>query len=83
MLILGLGIIPTVLGHSILNYSMRHIRGQAVGIAALGQFIFAGIMGYFLLSDAPQQTFYVAAPLAVVGAILALRATPAKAPQSD
>lgn len=76
LLMLGLGVVPTVVGHSILNYSMRHLRGQSVGIANLGQFIFAGVMGYFLLADAPQWTFYIAAPLAVAGAVIALRSTP-------
>lgn len=76
LLTIGLGIIPTVIGHSVLNYSMRHLRGQAVSIVNLGQFIFAGTMGYFLLDDLPKWIFFVAAPLAVAGAVLALRATP-------
>lgn len=74
--ILGLGMIPTVIGHSIINYSMKHFRGQLVSIAALGEFIFAGVMAYFLLTEAPRWSFYPAAALVVVGAILAVRATP-------
>ncbi len=76
LLTIGLGVVPTVIGHSVLNYSMRHLRGQAVSIVNLGQFIFAGTMGYFLLDDLPKWAFFVAAPLAVAGAVLALRATP-------
>ena len=83
LLTIGLGIVPTVLGHSILNYSMRHIRGQAVSIANLSQFIFAGIMGYFFLSEVPQWTFFVACPLVVGGAVLALQSTPRNALTGD
>ena len=75
LLTLSLVIVPTVIGHSILNYSMKHIRGQAVSIANLAQFIFAGVMGFFLLNEVPQWTFYIACVLVVVGAVLALRST--------
>jgi len=75
-LVIGLGVVPTVIGHSILNYSLKHIRGQAVSIANLGQFIFAGTMAYFLRAEAPAWTFYAACVLTVGGAVVALRATP-------
>ncbi len=76
LLTLSLVIVPTVIGHSILNYSMKHIRGQAVSVANLAQFIFAGVMGFLLLKEVPQWTFYLACVLVVVGAVLALRSTP-------
>ena len=55
---------------------MRHIRGQAVGIANLGQFIFAGVMAYFRFDEVPAWNFYAAVGLVVTGAYLALRDTP-------
>ncbi len=93
--IVALAAVPTVMGHSIFNYSMRHLRGQAVGIANLGQFIFAAAMAYFLPAldrllpgsgphpvpaELPGATFYPAAVLVVAGSVLALRATPPRAP---
>jgi len=75
-LILGLGIVPTVIGHSIINFSMKHFRGQLVSIASLGEFIFAGIMAFFFLGEAPHWSFYAAAGLVVAGAVVAVRATP-------
>jgi drug/metabolite transporter (DMT)-like permease len=71
--ILGLGIIPTVIGHSIFNYSMQHIRGQVVSIAILTQFIFAGVMGFFFLGEVPHLFFYVAGILLVGGAIISIK----------
>ncbi len=78
MMVVGLGLVPTVIGHSILNHAMRTLRGQAVGIANLGQFIFAGIMGYLLLTppETPGWNFYVAAVGVVTGAWIALRWAP-------
>jgi drug/metabolite transporter (DMT)-like permease len=79
-LAVALGLVPTVIGHSTLNNSMRYLGGQAVSIANLGQFIFAGTMAYFLLAEVPKAGFYPAAALVIVGAVGALRATP---PTSD
>ena len=80
LLAVGLGLVPTVVGHSTLNYSMKHFGGQTVSIANLSQFIFAGTLAYFLLSEVPEVGFYAAAMLVLSGAVVALRATP---PTSD
>ena len=72
-LVLGLGIIPTVIGHSILNVSMQRLPGQLVSVINMGQFIFAGTMAYFLLHEVPAPMFYVASALLVTGSLLALR----------
>ncbi len=74
-LILGLGLVPTVLGHSILNLSMKHLRGQVVSIVNMGQFIFAAILAYYLRGEVPQWAFYVAAALIVISACLVVSQT--------
>jgi drug/metabolite transporter (DMT)-like permease len=71
--ILGLALVPTVFGHSIINWALRTIRGQAVVIINLAQFIFAGIMGFLLLDEIPHAVFYVASLLVVAGAIIVIR----------
>jgi drug/metabolite transporter (DMT)-like permease len=84
-MILGLAVVPTIIGHSTLNWCMKHMRGQVVGIATLGQFIFAGVMAYFYppLREAPTWTFYPASVLVVAGAVVALRATPPTRVEAD
>jgi len=72
-LILALGIVPTVLGHSSLNYAMKHVRGQVVSIVNMGQFVFAGVMAFFLLGEVPPPAFYAASALLIGGALLAIR----------
>lgn len=87
LLILGLGFIPTVLGHSILNHAMKHLRGQVVSIINMGQFVFAGIMAYFLFGQTPQAEFYVASAMIVGSGVLAVmqavqrQTTPAPPPE--
>lgn len=73
LLIAGLGIVPTVIGHSILNYSMKHLRGQIVSLLNMGQFIPAGILAYFLFTEVPLPSFYLACVLVLSGGFLAIR----------
>lgn len=79
-LILALGIIPTVIGHSILNHSLKHLRGQLVSIINMAQFVFAGIMAFFLFREIPDWTFYVACLLLLLGSILAVTGAPSSSP---
>jgi len=69
--IAGLGIVPTVAGHSILNYSMQRLRGQLVSVAILSQFIFAGILGFYLLGEIPHPIFYATSVLLIGGGVVA------------
>jgi drug/metabolite transporter (DMT)-like permease len=78
--ILGLALIPTVFGHSIINWAIGKIRGQAVVIINLSQFIFAGIMGYLFLREVPHLIFYLASALVVGGAVIVVRAS---VPEAD
>lgn len=71
--ILGLALIPTVFGHSLTNWALTRIRGQVVVIINLAQFIFAGIMGFFLLGEIPNFTFYLASLLVVAGVVIVIR----------
>lgn len=69
---IGLGIIPTVIGHSLLNYSLQYFRGQVVGIANLGQVVFSGIMGAILFQEFPKPAYYLAAVLIIAGILVGI-----------
>jgi drug/metabolite transporter (DMT)-like permease len=70
--IAGLGLIPTIFGHSILNYSMKYFRGQVVGIANLGQIIFAGILGMIFFQEIPGLLYYIAALWILAGILVVI-----------
>ncbi len=72
--LLGLGLIPTVLGHGALNYSVRNMRPQTVSLANLTQFIYAGMMGWAFFGEIPLRDFYIASILLIAGAVVAIRA---------
>lgn len=68
--IVYLGIVPTVIGHSILNYSMKKLRGQVVSILTMGEFIFAGTMAYFFFAQVPHWSLYAAGVLLLISGIM-------------
>ncbi len=69
---LGLGLIPTVFGHSILNYSLKFFRGQVVSVTNLNQPVFAGALGFLFFGETPRPLFYAAAVLIVAGVLVVL-----------
>jgi drug/metabolite transporter (DMT)-like permease len=73
LLALGLALVPTVLGHSALNFAMAHFRGQFVSIANLSQPLFAGLAAFVLFAEVPNAAAYPACLLVVAGAIVSLR----------
>lgn len=74
-ILLYLAAVPTVIGHTMLNYAMQHLRGQVVSIFNLGQFIFAGILAYAFRNEVPGNRFYLASVLVVAGGIIVVMRT--------
>lgn len=72
LLFLGLAIIPTFGGHTLLNYSMKNFRGQVVSVANLGQIIFSALLGYLIFAEIPSLQFYLTAIFILSGVIIIL-----------
>lgn len=68
--IVCLAVIPTVIGHSILNYSMKHLRGQVVSILTMGQFVFAGVLAYLVFGQVPHWSLYASGALLMVSGVI-------------
>jgi len=67
-----LALIPGTIGHTLINYAMRHLRGQIVGVMNVGQFLFAGIIGYLFFEEIPKPTFYIVSVFIVMSCALAI-----------
>ena len=78
-LLLGLGLIPTVMGHSIFNHAIKLLRGSTVSCMNLLQVLFAAVMAYFLWGERPSTRLLVTAVFIVGGLILVIRSAPPKA----
>lgn len=71
-MVFGLGLVPTVIGHSLLNYSMRHLRGQIVGLSNFSQPLFAGLFAFLFLGEVPDAIILPAGVLIAIGVTIAL-----------
>ena len=73
LMILLLAVVPTIGGHTILNFSMQKFRGQTVSIINMSQFIFAGIVAYFIYTEIPTREFYIASLLFLLSIWLVMK----------
>lgn len=73
-MLICLGLIPTVIGHSIMNWCIKSMRGQVVSTANLFQFGFAGISGYLIFNEKPSLLLYPMCVLIIIGSLIVIRA---------
>lgn len=71
--IAGLIVLPTVGGHSILNFSMRVMRSQTVTLVSLIQVGFVALLAWPVLGELPRSSFYPAVGMIVIGAAIVIR----------
>jgi drug/metabolite transporter (DMT)-like permease len=67
---LFLGIVPSILGHNMLNYSIRYISPTAVASIPLGEPIIASIFGYILFFESVPLGAIYGAPFVFFGLVL-------------
>ena len=77
-MMLLLAIIPTGIGHSLINWAARRILVYKVNFFILGEPIIASILAYFILFEKPYGLFYVGALFVLSGIVLALLDKPEK-----
>jgi drug/metabolite transporter (DMT)-like permease len=66
-LFLALAVVPTVIGHGLVNRSLRHIPAPTVGLFLLGEPIAASILAYAVFAETPGA-------LTIAGGVLVLAA---------
>ncbi len=67
LMVAALALGPTMIGHSIMNFSMTVLRPQTVSLINLSQFVFAGIMGLIFFGEIPASIFYITSLFMVAG----------------
>lgn len=70
--ILMLMLIPTIIGHSILNWMMKYIRSQIASLILITQFVISAILGFIVLNENPNLFFYIGAIIVVTGVAIAV-----------
>jgi drug/metabolite transporter (DMT)-like permease len=71
-LVICLTVIPTIIGHSVLNLAMRQLRGQVVAVGNLSQVGYATLVAWLVFQQVPEPVFYVTLVLLVIGMVITL-----------
>ncbi len=74
--ILGLALVPQLIGHSMLNWALQSLPAVVVSLAALGEPVVASLLAWILLEETPGLPVLLAAPLILTGVTSAARARP-------
>ncbi len=72
LMIGGLAVLSTIGGHSIFNYSMRHLRSQIVTLVNVAQVLFGALYGFLFFGEVPGRNFVIAAPIIAGGACIVI-----------
>lgn len=68
-----LAIIPQLLGHTIFNYSLKHLSPESVAITILGEPVGASILAYFIFDEKLQALQIIGIVLILYSIILATK----------
>ncbi len=67
-----LALIPTIIGHSSLNWSLKYLPASFVALSILGEPVGATIFAFFLLGEVPHLLTWLGGAVILVGIYLAL-----------
>ncbi|MFQ6032413.1 MAG: DMT family transporter [Candidatus Zixiibacteriota bacterium] len=65
-----LGLVPTVIGHTLYNWALKYLRAYLVGINILGEPVGATILAYFIFKQIPPTLTYFGATAIFTGIFL-------------
>ncbi|QSQ16678.1 DMT family transporter [Myxococcus landrumensis] len=78
--LVGLALVPQLLGHSLLNASVRHLSAPFVAVASLGEPVLSTLWAVPLLGEKPDWVQVLGGGLALVGVLLMSRDEAARQP---
>lgn len=65
-----LAVVPTILGHTVFNWALRHVRPSAISVAFLGEPVVAGLLAFVIFGQRPPQATYIGGALILAGIYL-------------
>ncbi len=81
--LLALGLVSTVIGHSLLNWSLGYFPAFAVNIFIVGEPLGASLLAYLFLSEIPSAGLLAGAPLMILSVILVVFRPPGSGLESQ
>ncbi|MCK5309099.1 MAG: DMT family transporter [Thermoplasmata archaeon] len=70
-LFLAMALIPGILGHTLYNWSLKHVTATIVSVSLLGEPIGASILAMMILKEMPGVYVLIGGPIVLAGILLA------------
>jgi drug/metabolite transporter (DMT)-like permease len=70
---LGLAIVPTILGHTVFNWAIKHVAPSTISLAFLGEPIGASILAFFIFGQKPPLATFLGGALVLSGIYLTMQ----------
>jgi drug/metabolite transporter (DMT)-like permease len=70
LLFLIMALIPGILGHTLYNWSLKHVTATVVSVSLLGEPIGSSLLAFLLLDETPSVFVWLGGPLVLAGIVL-------------
>jgi drug/metabolite transporter (DMT)-like permease len=70
-LFLLMALIPGILGHTLYNWSLKHVTATVVSVSLLGEPIGSSILAVLLLGEIPSRFVIIGGPIVLAGILMA------------
>ena len=71
--LLFLGLVPSILGHNMLNYALKYFSPTAIASVPLGEPIIASFFGFLIFSESIPSGAMISAPIILGGIFIVLK----------
>jgi drug/metabolite transporter (DMT)-like permease len=71
-----LAVVPTILGHTVFNWALRHVRPSAISVAFLGEPVVASFLAFIIFDQRPLRATFIGGALILAGIYLTTSARP-------
>lgn len=79
----ALAVVPTILGHTVFNWALKHVRPSAISLAFLGEPVVASVLAFLFFSQRPPLATFVGGALVLAGVYLTTSARQPERPGSS
>jgi drug/metabolite transporter (DMT)-like permease len=66
----ALAVVPTIFGHTVFNWAIKHVKPTAISIAFLGEPVVAALLAFVIFSQRPPVATFAGGALVLVGIYL-------------
>ena len=69
--LIALAVVPTIIGHTVLNWALKHVRPTAISVAFLGEPVVASVLALIFFGQSPPLATFIGGAFVLTGVYLA------------